>query len=75
MSGRGGEDGRGFAGSAARLAGFAGAVLGWSPDAFWRATPAELAAVVRAASGGGEAAAMPPDAATLARMREAFPDG
>lgn len=63
-----------FAGGAVRLAGFAGAVLGWSPDAFWRATPAELAAVVTAA-GGGEGAMTPPDAATLARMREAFPDG
>ncbi|WP_416222428.1 phage tail assembly chaperone [Sphingomonas sp. CD22] len=49
-------------------------MLGWSPDAFWRATPAELAAVVAAASGGG-AVATPPDAATLAAMREAFPDG
>lgn len=64
-----------FAGSAVRLAGVAGAVLGWSPDAFWRSTPAELTAVVRAASGGGEAAVTPPDAVTLARMREAFPDG
>ena len=64
-----------FADGAVRLAGFAGAVLGWSPAAFWRATPAELAAVVMAASGGGAAAMTPPDAVTLARMREAFPDG
>ncbi|MDP1027786.1 phage tail assembly chaperone [Sphingomonas sp. KR1UV-12] len=63
-----------FAEGAARLAGFAGAVLGWSPDAFWRATPAELAAVVEALS-GVEAGGEPPDAATLARLREAFPDG
>lgn len=63
-----------FAGEAGRLAGMAGAVLGWSPDAFWRATPAELAAVVGALageSGGG----VPPDAVTMARLREAFPDG
>lgn len=64
-----------FADGAVRLAGFAGAVLGWSPDAFWRATPAELAAVVTAASGGADAAVTPPDAGTLAAMREAFPDG
>jgi uncharacterized phage protein (TIGR02216 family) len=64
----------GFAEAAVRLAGAAGAVLGWSPDAFWRATPAELAAVVTAARGGG-AAVTPPDAATLAAMREACPDG
>ena len=65
----------GFAEAAVRLAGFAGAVLGWSPEAFWRATPAELAAVVMAVRGGGEGAVTPPDADTLARMREAFPDG
>ncbi|GGB30357.1 hypothetical protein GCM10011380_19790 [Sphingomonas metalli] len=62
-----------FAEQAARLAGFAGAVLGWSPDAFWRATPAELAAVVAALS--GEAAGAPADTATMARLQEAFPDG
>lgn len=63
-----------FSEGAGRLAGVAGAALGWSPDAFWRATPAELAAVVAALteSGGGES---PPDPATIARMQEAFPDG
>ena len=61
-----------FAEGAVRLAGFAGAVLGWSPDIFWQATPAELAAVVSAMV--GETAA-PPDAAMLARLKEAFPDG
>lgn len=65
-----GED---FSGSALQLAGFAGAFLGWAPDAFWRATPAELGAVVRAL-GGGEAV-MPPDAGMLARLRKAYPDG
>ncbi|MEH3158230.1 MAG: phage tail assembly chaperone [Sphingomonas taxi] len=58
-----------------RLAGFAGAALGWSPDAFWRATPAELAAVVRAAAGDGGVATAPPTAQAIAAMREAFPDG
>lgn len=62
-----------FAGAARRLAGVAGVVLGWAPDAFWRATPAELGAVVAAIAGEhGEA---PPDPATIARLREAFPDG
>lgn len=65
-----------FAEGAGRLAGFAGAVLRWSPDAFWRATPAELAAVVAAIAGAGtEAGEAPADAATIARMREEFPDG
>lgn len=67
---RAGED---FGSRAARLAGFAGALLGWSPDAFWRATPAELAAVVAALAGESDPA--PPDAATIARLMEEFPDG
>ncbi len=63
-----------FADSATRLAGFAGAALGWSPDTFWRATPAELAAVVAVLSGAGEMVP-PPDRATLTTLQEAFPDG
>lgn len=62
-----------FASAAARLAGFAGAYLGWSPDAFWRATPAELAAVAGALAGEGES--LPPDGDTIMRLRKAFPDG
>ena len=34
-----------FAHSAARLAGLCSRVLGWTPDAFWAATPAELMAI------------------------------
>ena len=37
-----------FADAAGRLAGVAGALLGWRPDEFWRATPAELGAVLKA---------------------------
>lgn len=62
--------GGGFAGAAALLAGQAGLLFGWSPDAFWRATPAELA-VLAGAMRGGEAAA-PVD---LAALMERFPDG
>ena len=66
-----------FADSAARLAGLAGALLGWSPDQFWRATPAELGAVLNALAGDG---ALPPPQAPptrdhIAQMMEAFPDG
>ena len=64
----------GFTTAAVRLAGAAGAILGWSPDAFWRATPAELAALVAAVRGGGGLAS-PPDAATIAALQEAHPDG
>lgn len=58
---------------AARLAGFAGAVLGWRPDEFWRATPAELASVVQAL--GSEAQVPPPGRNEIAALMEAFPDG
>ena len=34
-----------FAEGARRLAGLVPRVLGWSPQAFWDATPAELAAI------------------------------
>ena len=60
-----------FCQAAARLAGLSGAVLGWRPDEFWRATPAELAGVLRAFAGGeGEAVG----SADLARLKEMFPD-
>ena len=63
-----------FAESAARLAGLAGALLGWRPDEFWRATPGELAAILAALAGrtGEEPAAGGSD---LARLKEMFPDG
>lgn len=53
-----------FGQSACRLARLAGRVLGWRPQEFWAATPAELATVL-----GGE----PSEALTrsdLARMME-----
>ncbi len=34
-----------FGEGALRLCGFAARLLGWRPDEFWAATPAELAAV------------------------------
>jgi len=60
-----------FSEGAARLAGLAGALLGWRPEEFWRATPAELACVVRAMVGEGEEAL---SSADLARLRGMFPD-
>ena len=50
----------------------AGALLGWRPEDFWRATPAELAAVLAALAGG---AAAPVTQEELARLKEMFPDG
>lgn len=60
-----------FSESAARLAGITGALLGWRPDEFWRATPAELSAVIAATLGDAGAAS----ADDLARLMESFPDG
>lgn len=62
-----------FAISAARLAGVAGALLGWRPDEFWCATPEELAGVLAALA--GDAPAAPVDGAALERLRAMFPDG
>ena len=63
--------GEGFVSAATKLAGLAGALLGWRPDEFWKATPAELAAVIAALAGDHASAA---DAADLARLKEMFPD-
>jgi len=57
---------------AARLAGQAGVAFGWTPELFWNATPAELAALVRAAAGEE---VVPPDRDMIAQLMEAFPDG
>jgi len=61
-----------FSDDARRLAGLAGAVLGWRPDEFWRATPGELAAIFEAIAGRGGAGASSDD---LERLRRIFPDG
>ncbi|MET3713549.1 putative phage protein (TIGR02216 family) [Sphingomonas trueperi] len=61
-----------FAEAAGRLAGLAGLAFGWSPDRFWRATPAELAALLAAAA---PEAGEPPSADLIARLQEQFPDG
>lgn len=58
-----------FAAAAARLAGQAGVAFGWTPDGFWRATPAELG--VLAAALAGEVALERVD---LAALMERFPD-
>ena len=60
-----------FSERAGRLAGLAGALLGWRADEFWRATPAELAGVLRALCGEGEAGA---SAADVERLMGMFPD-
>ena len=60
-----------FSENAARLAGLAGTLLGWRPDEFWRATPAELGAVLGAMIGPGDA---PVERSDLERLMQRFPD-
>lgn len=62
-----------FSAAARRLAGVAGALLGWRPDEFWNATPDELAAVLEAMSGGGEGGSI--TRADVAQLERMFPDG
>lgn len=61
-----------FTESASRLAGAAGWMLGWNPEEFWRATPAELAAVLGAA---GESSGGAVTRYTVETLQERFPDG
>lgn len=55
---------------AARVAARVAAGLGWPPELFWAATPADL----RNALGLDLAAETPADATLLSRLMEAFPD-
>ncbi|MDP3906344.1 phage tail assembly chaperone [Novosphingobium sp.] len=45
---------RAFGPGALRLAGLAARALGWRPDEFWQATPAELAAILLPPDAPGE---------------------
>jgi uncharacterized phage protein (TIGR02216 family) len=56
--------------AARQAARVASALLGWSPDIFWAATPADL----RNALGLDLASEAPADTTMLARLMEAFPD-
>jgi uncharacterized phage protein (TIGR02216 family) len=60
-----------FSENAARLAGLAGALLGWRPEEFWRSTPAELGVVFGTMMGSPDEAASRSD---LERLMERFPD-
>jgi hypothetical protein len=57
-----------FAATARRWNKLAARLLGWRPDDFWSATPAEL--VMALAERGDVAANMPPSRELIARMME-----
>ncbi len=59
-----------FGVAARRLAGAAATMLGWSPDTFWNATPAELCDALMPPGEAGE----PPSRATIDALMTRFPD-
>ena len=63
------SSGRVFGERAAVLAGLAARLLGWRPDEYWRATPAELASAFQ------EQDFEPVASDELGRLMERFPDG
>ena len=56
--------------AAQRLAGAAAQLLGWSPDTFWNATPAELCDALLPPGEAGE----PPCRAAIDALMARFPD-
>ena len=55
---------------AAHMSGQVAVLLGWRPDEFWNATPAELATILSAMSPTADAA----DGSTLQHLMKEFPD-
>jgi hypothetical protein len=60
-----------FANVAAQLAARTALTLGWRPDDFWNATPAELLGILQAIAGDDEA---PPSADIMQQLMTQFPD-
>jgi Phage tail assembly chaperone protein, TAC len=61
-----------FTEMASQLAGQVPVLLGWKPDDFWGATPAELTAIFAAFAPRMDGVV---DAQSLKQMMEQFPDG
>ena len=59
-----------FGEAAARLCGPAAILLGWRPEEFWNATPAELALALQSPEISVDA----PVAEAIARLKRLFPD-
>jgi uncharacterized phage protein (TIGR02216 family) len=62
--------GRPFGDGAARLCSAASMLLGWLPEEFWNATPAELGLALQMPSPAADA----PDQAVIDELRRRFPD-
>jgi uncharacterized phage protein (TIGR02216 family) len=62
---------RTFAAGACRLAALAAQTLGWRPDEFWRATPAELALCLAPVEAAGD----PPGRAWMLALMERDENG
>ena len=62
-----------FAPAAVRLCGVAGIALGWRPQDFWRATPAELGTMLALLLAGEGSAGVAPG--EFDRLKRMFPDG
>jgi len=58
---------------ATRLAGLAGALLGWRPGEFWQSTPAELATIIDALTQRAPTTE-PPSTADIKALMEMYPD-
>jgi uncharacterized phage protein (TIGR02216 family) len=59
-----------FGAAATRLCNAASMLLGWRPDEFWNATPAELTLALQAPAGEADV----PDRTTIEALRRRFPD-
>jgi uncharacterized phage protein (TIGR02216 family) len=59
-----------FGEAASRLWTAASVLLGWRPDEFWNATPAELAAALNMTDGAADG----PDRETIDELKRRFPD-
>jgi uncharacterized phage protein (TIGR02216 family) len=60
-----------FGEAAARLCGMASLLLGWRPDEFWKATPAELVLALQLNSAVAEV----PERGLIEELKRRFPDG
>ena len=59
-----------FGEAAARLSGAASLLLGWRPDEFWNATPAELALALQVSPAAGEGL----EPGLIEELKRRFPD-